>query len=574
LAKRIDFAILAPLQEEIASLCEAFSIPEGSRCIEDGILYFSKDLSTRGRDINIRVVQLNIQGTLYAGIIATKLISRWKPRCLVSFGIAGGFIGDDVSLLDVIVPSVVYYYEPCKETTSKASAGGAPHSEIRLRSQPFGTWPVFETACRNNWLGGKFKDASVRFEPLASGEKLIADIDSPTRKVILNIHDKMAGVEMEAAGVGAAAKYSSDAEVRLIVVKGVSDDATKKKHRLKGHRVTAATNAARFLRSVLENDFDAGKLDIYDSLDGASFSRAFQEASQIYLAIRPALSDLDVHHLAKVIDPVEEPPTVYCHWREGPHELVHWVDFYHILLMRRLADFGLPSKIIITECEAPSERGRENLRQMVTSILGSNSSLIWSSEIERQAHLWRAYAEAVGFDDSVRETIKNAYHYLGRAGVGKSENLMQYIAWDSRDTKRCILLQWEKHAAISSVLSLLGNLTPLVLLVPDLDLAGKRGKFEEPGEKLFIDPPHFASILNWLETRPPVMEIRDLARHLAAVVPGSQEGDQNHSIDEILNGRESLREILRSENEPERRESIFTIIGILAGAKRNFFEPK
>src|SRR5437762_1379803 len=113
----IDFLILAPLDLEIEALKEVF----GEGFIRPADSPGSCDYVIKGQseDLCVRILQLPRAGVLRSGVRATELLIQWKPRYVVSFGIAGGFTeSGDVNLRDVVVGEGVFYYEPAKEATA------------------------------------------------------------------------------------------------------------------------------------------------------------------------------------------------------------------------------------------------------------------------------------------------------------------------------------------------------------------------------------------------------------------------------------------------------------------------
>src|ERR1700722_4689305 len=118
----VDYLILAPLDLEIRALRAAFNAETvDPRSYADGTEYWAVTVARKhGQDpATIHIAQLKAQGVLNAAVTATRLLEEARPACIVSFGIAGGFIktkDSDVELCDVVVADQpVIYYEPAKE---------------------------------------------------------------------------------------------------------------------------------------------------------------------------------------------------------------------------------------------------------------------------------------------------------------------------------------------------------------------------------------------------------------------------------------------------------------------------
>ncbi|MBI5686100.1 MAG: hypothetical protein HZC54_13590 [Verrucomicrobia bacterium] len=520
---QVDFLVLAPLAEEIEALSKTlgFSITS-SRVLENGATCYSLELpNNEGNGIvQVCVVKLIHQGVLRAGVTASRLIAHWRPWCVVSFGIAGGFVGDDVELRDVIVPEVVIYYEPAKETRRGRKSKRQP------RFLPIPTSLLLQTICRRIQPSAmKVIGPGIRLEGLlASGEKKITDREAPVREALGDYNDKILGVEMEAAGVGAATlEFPEYCPVpHLLVVKGVSDDATiadnpknsePEKIKRKENRRMAAVNAAQFLKMVMENSKPEHpvKVEVSPASKVKELARSIQtKIPNIFLA-RPLRQD----DLIRAINRLDRLPTVYYHWRIM-HRHVHWVDFCHILLMKRLQQIGLPVEALITDGERPfQQEARSHTGKLVEAVLGPQAHISWHSEIAKEAGKYAQHARDNGFDETARQTLLRAGHILGvRAGNLITEQWLHYIAWSARATGRCLVLFWDRHARMYKQLLSIISLDPLLIPGPSFELNGTLGKYDEPGKGLVIDPPRFDSIIGWLEKSPPASYVSDLARYL------------------------------------------------------------
>ncbi|NTW88361.1 MAG: 5'-methylthioadenosine/S-adenosylhomocysteine nucleosidase [Desulfobulbaceae bacterium] len=144
-------------------------------------------------------------------------------------GIAGGTRSDEQSLGDVLVADKIVYYEP-----QKIRADG---QELRHRSLEADA-RLYDRALNlrsDNWWNSIPSGAiptslssyspKVHFGPLASGEKVIADIDKINR--LRNHIPKLVGVEMESVGVASAA-FSAAKQIDFSAVRAISDFAKKK----------------------------------------------------------------------------------------------------------------------------------------------------------------------------------------------------------------------------------------------------------------------------------------------------------------------------------------------------------
>lgn len=592
---RVDFVVLAPLNEEIQALSQELNftiddpevLPDGIKC------YHTTITNNDGKNTHVCIVQLDEMGVLGAAVTATKLIMQWQPWCVVSFGIAGGFISEDVQLLDVIVPGVIYYYEPAKETAQQDDSPTAlpqgtskslPVREPRIK--PFITSRQLMVICRRVQQSSEML-LNVRCRiggPFASGEKKIADIDAPTRKAITSIHSKMLGVEMEAAGIGAAVEGCPEFCKHFLVIKGIADDASRKENirnrERHQRRQLAAKNAAKCLEMIIKASQPEHHEELLEpiAIDPLrSFAKTFKNTIPDFLIER-----LEEHQLVRVLNPMNLLPPIYYHWRTL-HKHVHWVDFMHLLVLSKLQQEALklsthlPVHLLVTDSEPWGNAARSHIEKVVKAIFRGNAQLSWYSKIATHRSKYIEYAQSQGFDEAARRTVQDTYHTLGlKEGNLIDEEWLQYIVWTARDSKRCIVLVWKRHAGIYEQLMCVISHNPLIIFTHSLCLQGTLGKFQEPGKNLVIDPPRYDSILDWLERLPPAPYVRDLAKYLT--LGESQSGELSaekilHDGTDFIKDRPQLtRTLTDPTHDPQFFEAACSILAVMLKWNRDFFE--
>lgn len=583
---RATWVIFAPLELEIRALCDAFGSSDVRAAVyPDGTQYYALSLPSAGPrpPIQVRIVQLKEQGVLQAAVTATRVIDRCKPRFVVSFGIAGGFVKDDhVSLEDVVVSDAVFYYEPAKEGTDQGTQGTHRQSRRRRthasesRRQPrLLVLPVSAyliQTCRR--LGTELRGHAaytIRYGPLASGEKLIADINSATRRVILSLNDKMLAVEMEAAGVAEAVRDATQtpAPPNFIAIKGISDNASQRKHSQAHHRPHAARNAAHFLTALIrtvpipddDDDVDTAPIPV-DTLQkkAAEFRRLLEP----WVHPEQRLDDTAIMRQF-----LKDPPPVFYHWRLE-HARMHWVDFHFLLLLRLLQSLGMTPHLLVSDLDpAMSAASRQQTRQIIEAVLGPKADIHWYQETIRDARKYEQYAQAKGLSaldiDKIRRGL---YHVKGVAdGNLVLEHWLQFIAWSSRLEGRCVLLHWHRHLEFVTFLTKILVLDSLVISMPDLRIGGALGKFGSPGERLLIEPPGYPSILDWLDTMPPAEQVADLWRYLAV---GDDSGAVTDGHVAFLDDRPLLQRAVLGTN-GDFAHNVTALLGTLALWNRTFF---
>ena len=502
------------------------------------------------------------------------------PWCAVSFGIAGGFIGEDVKLGDVVFAESVYYYEPAKETVKKITQAGSTtrnyskricyQSASQSQHVPFPTSNLIEDEARRI----NTDNFTLRFGPVASGEKLIADINSSARAMILNINRKTLAVEMEAAGVGAAVCWlrSELKPLHFIAIKGISDDATTEKNTIPQetkvkNREVAVANAS----SVLEKLISVLETQRLEPLP----DKRLEKAHRLAILVKQVLSEI---HVVEPIEIVEierilyategRHPLVFYHWRQL-HPKLHWVDFFFLKVLERLKDIGFTVMPLVTN--TVSESINKEVDNVIRSILKVKPT--YYSEVCNYRHKYISYAATHGFSPEVSEKIKNVTHIHGlKEGNLATEEWLQYIAWAARIVERCMVLIWTKHYEIYLNLFKILPLHTCLVKTRDMNLAGRLGKFDEPGKNLFIDPPRYPEIIRWVQSRPPVNQINEFISHLSIYenLPGTTHLDAKQFVNLPLT--QDFLLWLEGIDNSERKNAIFQLLGLLDIWNQRYFK--
>lgn len=530
---RPDVVIFAPLKLEVLALCDQLNCNyREPQSLAHGVRFYSGSVQgTSGRELGVRVVELLYQGVLHASVVATTTLEHWKPWCAISFGIAGGFVGDDVNIGDVVVADEIFYYEPAKETGQRptatrsrsASSERKTHRSrgarrwsatvLESRLRPFVPSPsVMQLVMRVAAAGGF--DYTLRHGPVASGEKLIADIDAPSRKAILKLNSKMLGVEMEAAGVAAAVRWGRNAQdVAFIAIKGISDDASTKKGQNSSadsrNRKRAASNAADFTARVL------AELASAHVRRGLNISRT--PVPGVRARIRECLPPNLVHpprlhEINPAIFPLDENPPIYYHWRVFDGGL-NWVDYIFLRIMRDMsAVIGCLVMPLATDMSNMNEATRSRLNSLVTLISGA--APVWHDEMMTRRGEYAEAASACGMDAEVVREIRAAKAYWGfQDGNLVSEEWLHYVAWHAEPFRRLAVLVWDKHWDIYASLLGLWNIRAWLIRTKDVSIDRELGKFSQPWSGIHVDPPKYESLWQALDSQPSEKAIWQFLRY-------------------------------------------------------------
>lgn len=255
---RVDFVVVTALPEErdafLDRLTEYHRLPPDH---DDIHTYFTANLPVNFPDSSsgtyrIIVMSLLGMGRVEAATAAAAAIQRWRPYYVLLVGIAGGIEASKVRLGDILISDQIVDYELQKLTPQGPEVRWTvQRADARLLA-----------ACQNyrsddwqkliqiNSPAGTRPDLHIG--PIASGDKVIA-FDKVLAKHQA-VWPKLIGVEMEAAGVAAAAFQSSD-RPGFFMVRGVSDlaDENKNSRDVEKWRAYACAAAASFAMALLNS---------------------------------------------------------------------------------------------------------------------------------------------------------------------------------------------------------------------------------------------------------------------------------------------------------------------------------
>jgi len=219
--------------------------------LNDGTIYHRGYYMNDGSQRVVYAAATMRMGMTAAAVLATKMMSVFRPRYVAMTGITAGIKGC-CELGDVIAADPTWDYGSGKHHTLDGSAvfSPAPHqiglsSFIRGKLGLMSGDSVAFAQIRESWQGPKPPTSlSVRIGPVASGAavlqdpKIAADIKQQHRKVI--------GIEMETYGVFAAVEESLLPQPETISLKSVCDFADDEKDdRFQAYAAYTSANALR-----------------------------------------------------------------------------------------------------------------------------------------------------------------------------------------------------------------------------------------------------------------------------------------------------------------------------------------
>ena len=157
-----------------------------------------------------------------------KTIERWNPRYVFLVGIAGGFRSDGLDKGDIVLSDVIYGYE---------------YGKIREQFEPRYDW-IYRCdtslitgtrafALSTDWADkireirpdGIRKAPKSLYGPIASGDKVVDNLDQEIFATVIRAWPKLLAIEMEGAGAAEAIELAKSAgyDVHFLMIRGISD---------------------------------------------------------------------------------------------------------------------------------------------------------------------------------------------------------------------------------------------------------------------------------------------------------------------------------------------------------------
>jgi adenosylhomocysteine nucleosidase len=197
---------------------------------------------------NARIVVLETgAGNVEAAIEVETAISRYGARYLFFVGVAGGL--KDVKIADVVAATKIYSYESGKsgeEFLARPKMSESSHYLVQLARS---------TARSELWVkkvAGEQPQPAALVGPVVAGEKVINSLEASELHTIRKSYSDAVALEMEGYGV-LRVGYSRE-QVRMIVIRGISDLlGGKDVADAKGSQPRSSANAAAFTFEMIES---------------------------------------------------------------------------------------------------------------------------------------------------------------------------------------------------------------------------------------------------------------------------------------------------------------------------------
>ncbi len=233
----IDIVILCPVEVEFKIIRK---ILINSKPTQYKNLSFDfGQIKTKNNNWNIAVIEPDLNLNSF-GLKVNEAISTLNPKFVFLAGIAGGI--KDPKIGDIVIGTKAYFYEGGKET---AQGFFARPRIIENKSNELLT--IAKRITREI----KPLNTNFHFGAIASGNKVLASLDSQSIEIIKKHYNDTQALEMESYEFALAA---SRLEIPYLNIRGISDLIDgKTKSDSEGNQKIASKEVAKFLHQLISN---------------------------------------------------------------------------------------------------------------------------------------------------------------------------------------------------------------------------------------------------------------------------------------------------------------------------------
>lgn len=252
----LDVCVVTALDEpELSAVIDLNWAWRQKRFDGDGTIYHEGEATTADKTVRIVAASAARMGLVASAVLASKMISRFRPRYLIMTGIAAGVKGK-VELGDILAADPCWNYESGKRLVRDGNSTFSPEPHqvgpdhiIRGSLAALARDQSALDSIRSDWKSERLnRSPSLRIGPVASGAAVLQD--DTVVKAILEQHRKTIGVEMESYGIFVAATEAPHPQPRVFSIKSVCDFADEMKN---DHAQSyAAYTSAAALRLMVE----------------------------------------------------------------------------------------------------------------------------------------------------------------------------------------------------------------------------------------------------------------------------------------------------------------------------------
>lgn len=249
-----NIGIITILNEEATAVIKVLNLQEENFTMGER-LYYSGHLQGDDFIHSVVMTQQVSQGEVSVVSAYNDMVRKYNPSLIFLVGIAGG-ITQNVDYCSVVLGRQIISYDLMKDKPDGIQRRGDVN---KVNSQLI---PLFQRLLNritsnpiSAAVSSKAENIHICESNIASGSAVIANELSDIREWIHNYNDKTDAVEMEAHGLSTAfyegTLSNKHPQYGVCVIRGISDMADGKKHKVTKYRAPAAENAAIVLKELV-----------------------------------------------------------------------------------------------------------------------------------------------------------------------------------------------------------------------------------------------------------------------------------------------------------------------------------
>ena len=243
-----DVAIITAVDIEETSVRNLYDSWKEITLPDDSQVYYEAGFVKDGADRRVITAKQKEMGMTAASHLASKIVSKFRPRYLIMTGISAG-IGAEQIYGDVIVPDVIWNYAAGKFVSAEnaditfGDIGFVPRPvAIEIDSEILDIIKELQHSPDNEF--------HLHIGPMACGNSVVANRDV-VNKQIHSLFPKTVGLDMESYSIFYAAYNSTEPKPKAIVIKSICDFADAEKS--DKYQKFAAYTSSQFAKYLYEN---------------------------------------------------------------------------------------------------------------------------------------------------------------------------------------------------------------------------------------------------------------------------------------------------------------------------------
>ena len=161
--------------------------------------------------MKILLTSLLKTGMIDAGITATEVILKYKPKIIIMTGVCGGRQDEKYQLTDIVVANSVYTFHKGKET----STAFEPEWEgVEINGKLIQLIERDKDSLKSKLQNVK----NIHFGPMACSNHII-NADGKFEQVLKNKDRKTVALEMEGYGIARACQITNNGNTKCLIIK-------------------------------------------------------------------------------------------------------------------------------------------------------------------------------------------------------------------------------------------------------------------------------------------------------------------------------------------------------------------